>query len=383
MFLKAICSFCWFLRHELIRLSGAGWLPAPSTLNLNPCFLSGVGLQQSEAPSNPNWGSCVRTFSFSFLSRWDENTHSKQQSNNRREGRRKGSPTLQKWFLWNHAMTFRDLRSSKVLDDWTGTFFAVDELTHFCHNEVTYERLNSKQLSDNPKFAGLLHRWISWMVRENRQILWMLKISEKTRPENEHFLMIFLFVSQKKSNRKFAGCRQQNKKERHKRDNDRGHIFGQCRTAVLNVLCNVVQVMIATPGSHALTDFTHSWRKFWVFLGLFLSIVKIRRADREEKAICLVVDPPLSTHVPEPTWSEMHCKFHGCSKLSWNEGTRAQLEFVQTRVFSVSAVVNFISLHELIISLSFSQVIIFAWWYCIANYHTITVCLGVSLLFSL
>ncbi len=49
----------------------------------------------------------------------------------------KGSPTLQKWFLWNHTTTFQDLWSRKELYDWTGTFFAVGELTY--HNEVTYE----------------------------------------------------------------------------------------------------------------------------------------------------------------------------------------------------------------------------------------------------
>ncbi len=34
---------------------------------------------------------------------------------------RQGSHTAQKWFLWNHTMTFRDLWSRKELCDFTGT----------------------------------------------------------------------------------------------------------------------------------------------------------------------------------------------------------------------------------------------------------------------
>ena len=39
-----------------------------------------------------------------------------------------GSDTVQKWFLWNHTMTFRDLWSRKGLCDWAGTIFARWEL---------------------------------------------------------------------------------------------------------------------------------------------------------------------------------------------------------------------------------------------------------------
>ncbi len=52
----------------------------------------------------------------------------------------KGSPTLQKWFLFNHTTLFSTKGLEKSLYDFTGTFFCSGG-THFYHNEVTYERL--------------------------------------------------------------------------------------------------------------------------------------------------------------------------------------------------------------------------------------------------
>ncbi len=44
-------------------------------------------------------------------------------------GRCKGSPTLQKWFLFNHTTLFSTKGLEKSLYDFTGTYFAVGELT--------------------------------------------------------------------------------------------------------------------------------------------------------------------------------------------------------------------------------------------------------------
>ncbi len=61
--------------------------------------------------------------------RWCAETRMPVHCNAKSTSPRKGSPTLQKWFLRNHTMTFRDLWSRKELYDWTGTYFAVGELT--------------------------------------------------------------------------------------------------------------------------------------------------------------------------------------------------------------------------------------------------------------
>ncbi len=63
--------------------------------------------------------------------------------------RHQGSYTLQKRFLWKQTMTFRDLLVEKELFDWTGTFFAVGELTSTTMRPCTTRRLCDCSVAEN------------------------------------------------------------------------------------------------------------------------------------------------------------------------------------------------------------------------------------------